>query len=651
MPYAPLNPEERRIRLLKVEPSADGDDAILCCSLWVAALTPDLGYMALSYVWGNPRVTTEILVNNKPLQVTKNLAAALRQFRKSRMQESINGMPVWIDAICINQSNVSERSHHVRMMGSIYAHANAVLSWLGPPDDTNLDLAFELIEEHSIYWKAARELGYKPESESSLAPADLHWLRHRPDFHLRDTDRGTRNKTWNSIISLNDHVYWTRVWIVQEVALAWASDHHFILCGEKGVTFEDLQEFQSFVERLRRYKTPKPEFFSQIVWESIVAFSPVAMGMMNMLRHLKAVKLRGDAMDVAFVPFLSAQCASTDPRDAVYGLYGLLKSEAEPDYSTPARRVYEDLVEIMLRRKQFNNVLCFAGIIYEDIEQLGLPSWVPKLNTLRDDAYHVTIGTGVKRPWLDDVSPDGPRIIADGVLGIRGIRLDQCIKTIKMGHYEELDDLLEQFWWFCVEYVAGHDEDAGNAGLLPLEAVLVALCKGKDAYGRNLEIPIPVDCPTANGFRMVLSQGQPTGEINELIQAFGFPSIVELCEALDRTFTLAKNEDVNAIVKRMFEPDSGDTLVGYYYIQNSLRGWCDRMLFRTEQGHLGLGPPGVSSADVVCLLECCTLPVVMRLLDDQWVLVGSCYIYGYSDGEPMEMLKDGRFQLEEFRLH
>ena len=37
----------------------------------------------------------------------------------------------WIDAICIQQSDVSERNHQVRMMGLIYKRAAFVLAWLG----------------------------------------------------------------------------------------------------------------------------------------------------------------------------------------------------------------------------------------------------------------------------------------------------------------------------------------------------------------------------------------------------------------------------------------------------------------------------------------------------------------------------------------
>jgi Heterokaryon incompatibility protein (HET) len=37
----------------------------------------------------------------------------------------------WIDALCINQEDVSERNHQVRMIGKIYSQAQGIVAWLG----------------------------------------------------------------------------------------------------------------------------------------------------------------------------------------------------------------------------------------------------------------------------------------------------------------------------------------------------------------------------------------------------------------------------------------------------------------------------------------------------------------------------------------
>ena len=78
-------------------------------------------YIALSYVWGDTHTKQEIFVNGISMQVTHNLEAALRRLRDCcRIKQ---GFKVWVDAICINQSNIVERSEQVGKMRDIYASA------------------------------------------------------------------------------------------------------------------------------------------------------------------------------------------------------------------------------------------------------------------------------------------------------------------------------------------------------------------------------------------------------------------------------------------------------------------------------------------------------------------------------------------------
>lgn len=44
---------------------------------------------------------------------------------------------LWVDAICINQSNPDEKNHQVRQMYRIYSSASRVLIWLGNADRDN----------------------------------------------------------------------------------------------------------------------------------------------------------------------------------------------------------------------------------------------------------------------------------------------------------------------------------------------------------------------------------------------------------------------------------------------------------------------------------------------------------------------------------
>ena len=66
--------------------------------------------------------------------ITTNLEAALRYLSYSDVERVL-----WIDAICIDQSNVEERNHQVPLMKTIYSNADAVQVWLGEPTDGDYD--------------------------------------------------------------------------------------------------------------------------------------------------------------------------------------------------------------------------------------------------------------------------------------------------------------------------------------------------------------------------------------------------------------------------------------------------------------------------------------------------------------------------------
>lgn len=93
-------------------------------------------YDALSYSWDGQVSDRALLLQDQPddepreLLVTKNCAEALDALRK---HESIDH--IWIDAICINQTDLQERNSQVSMMGDVYAGAFAVRVWLGPRTD------------------------------------------------------------------------------------------------------------------------------------------------------------------------------------------------------------------------------------------------------------------------------------------------------------------------------------------------------------------------------------------------------------------------------------------------------------------------------------------------------------------------------------
>ncbi|KAK0611668.1 heterokaryon incompatibility protein-domain-containing protein [Immersiella caudata] len=133
-----LEDPSKEIRLISLSPSPTFTSR-LECSLFTAPLAnPDIPFKALSYVWG-PDVAAEgmdtirvTLVNGtndvSTIPITPSLSTALRNIRPMKGK-----LTLWIDQICIDQSNLSEKGPQVALMGKLYASASQVLVWLGPP--------------------------------------------------------------------------------------------------------------------------------------------------------------------------------------------------------------------------------------------------------------------------------------------------------------------------------------------------------------------------------------------------------------------------------------------------------------------------------------------------------------------------------------
>ena len=128
--YDKLKVAGSQIRLLNILST----ELKISCALEVTELTRQTKFNALSYTWGDPQITETIYVNDYPVQVTTNLSSALKYVPHHLKQtKHAAGGRLWVDAICINQTDGAEKSKQVAMMGRIYSQSGAVFCWLGSP--------------------------------------------------------------------------------------------------------------------------------------------------------------------------------------------------------------------------------------------------------------------------------------------------------------------------------------------------------------------------------------------------------------------------------------------------------------------------------------------------------------------------------------
>jgi hypothetical protein len=129
------------VRILELFPSIDHTDPlegrithVNCESLEADAASPMLNYDAVSYTWGDVSYSHDLIIRDSErlcvMKITAVVDSMLRWFRKPART-----LYLWIDALCLNQSDVEELSEQVKVMAEIYSQAQKVRIWMGEEDE------------------------------------------------------------------------------------------------------------------------------------------------------------------------------------------------------------------------------------------------------------------------------------------------------------------------------------------------------------------------------------------------------------------------------------------------------------------------------------------------------------------------------------
>lgn len=395
--YNPLDASTCQIRLLTLTPSKYDDDDI-SCRLSVVELrsSPTPEYEALSYLWGDPSPKFTITVNGHPFAIGHNLYIALCYLRHRRTPRTL-----WIDALCINQKDSTEKDCQIRQMGAVYLNASEVLVWFGE-SDTDIDKAMDMLSDMEGKVDVSKLDWYYDNSEPQLDwyAATIYDKRVHPGL----------NKLFN-------RPWFSRIWVVQEVSLSQRAP--IIHCGKRYISFKLLWDL--------KHHLGLPSVYGDSVQKALGLNMETCSEMRNFgARWNKSASLLSNADEKLLQHFLqftsSREC--TEPRDRVFGLLGLLSPEFVlahfPDYNEPVAKIYKRTMKLLLAH---------GGIRWlqyaKNAKMFDLPSWCIDFSTdwLKNDRGFLGGWESLSENKIEQ--PDLKNSIELGSIRVKGAELGQ----------------------------------------------------------------------------------------------------------------------------------------------------------------------------------------------------------------------------------
>jgi ankyrin repeat protein len=324
--YKPLTHEAGVFRLLRLK---KGTGMILEGELVQKILSPeDCRYEAVSYTWGGSDVVDDIYIDQRRLGITLNLSLILHDLRLADEDRVL-----WIDAICINQGDITERGHQVQQMRSIYSNAGRVLFCVSQPNEMTDVLMSSL---------TALQEEISRVDATSVAKA---W--RTVQSKLGDDHFGLEQRQRYGLEHVLTQPWFSRVWILQEVANARDA---WVYCGKRHVPASVFAISPGLIT-IRRPEDQR--------YKSVLSLMPGSLK-----EHIEAHQ-NHDLFSLLRM-FSSAQ--ASEEYDKIYALLGMCTDTAdsaifEADYKKSVEEVIRDAISHICQC----NIRSLPGVFYDSI--------------------------------------------------------------------------------------------------------------------------------------------------------------------------------------------------------------------------------------------------------------------------------------------
>lgn len=521
-------------------------------------------------------------MNNIPLEVTENLLAAMHHLRQERTSTTL-----WIDAICINQSDKLECSHQVRLMRDIYQKSSRVIVWLGPKS-SHSDKAMSLLLQLSIRNSLEHHLFRESTGRIAEDVIEFREFVKRLPF-ATESERQSLvvpydSECYKGVSELLNHAWFSRRWTFQEIVLA---KNAVFRSGDKEVSLDVLGCALSWINTHLVYPMDHSEME---VNETLVNGYHAATGAL-LTRKEYQNKGKLDLMDVLAETWMR-ECVN--PRDHIYSLLGVVKAPMITiDYNLSVEKVYQNFAETLIMSSKSLDILRMK----QQPSNPALPSWVPDWSTT----------TGQNPPSAKGFYHAAGNLRArvsfgkSGYIRLQGIRVDMIAFTSVVAKVHDFPSDIRKSW----EMVAYQDSSVDRFAIVDLED------ERNSSYIRG-GLKVEAFSRTLVADRWNDGRIHPDERVSSLLDLLGGSLPNDLQHwGLDSKKTIQCLDDLNSKIPRYRS-----------LLQQEVR---ERRLFVTTMGYIGLAPPSAEKGDLVSVLCGGAVPFILRPHDCHFSMVGEAY--------------------------
>ena len=510
-------------------------------------------YEAVSYAWGEVVYNHTLHTPHGLVRITESASHALLHLRRAEHHRNL-----WIDGICIDQCNIQERGHQVKLMDRVYSSAEGVLVWLGTDPLQRAKRTFRVMSQVET----------------------VRGYRGTPEY------RRDRAKVEAATLELLKKTWFTRVWVVQEFALARQAIFQW--------GTEQLDEVALY-SCIQISRIPSRTWMNEVG-----IYSPD--GAIQQGRFLDLMHIIGGL-------------GCSNGHDHVYGILGLthllgsqypttkIMRQLTPNYEDLVEKTYFEVARLYVESGEVSSLLSFVESF--SAADNNLNSWVPDWRSptgVKPLKYVWEEGNCLRRSstaaWLDR---------STGMLSIIGLELD-CIHLLTRPICDP-DDILGNLYAVLELWLARPNQPLSLSPSCTLEpeefeSVLILLLGGKDQDPTSSRDISRLEDRSKGFLHNVANLDWETVEIiwDHIKED---RKVVRMIESLSRC----------------------EVTQNYQRLSNKIGRKCFRLgrrIFQTELGLLGIGPSGMRMGDRLVIVDggCHPFPIIVRKVEDNHIFIG-----------------------------